>query len=169
MRFFSEFRRYRGRRIVTCPETLEDAAVSADAFHAATSGELRLADCSRWPERAGCAQTCLAQIAESPEGCLVRSIVTDWYVGKSCVLCHRPIGPIVWHEAPPALLRTDGTSAEWKDIPLELLRRTFQTSHPLCWYCNNIAELERLKPGWVTRRHGPPVEAEPPLKSDGVY
>ncbi len=169
MSFFSEFRRYRGRRIVTCPETQEDAAVRADALHAATSGELRLSECSRWPGRAGCAQECLSQIAESPEDCLVRSIVADWYLGKSCVLCHRSFGPIVWHEAPPALRRADGTTAEWRDIPLDLLRSAFETSQPLCWYCNNVAELERMKPGWVTRRPLVPATPVKPLKSDSVY
>lgn len=169
MGFFSEFRRYRGRRIVTCPETRQDAVVRADVFHAAASHELRLNDCSRWPEKAECAQSCLGEIAQSPEDCLVRSIVTDWYTGKSCVRCQRDVGPIAWHEAPPALLRADGSSAEWKDIPLDLLRVTFETSRPLCWYCNNIAEFERLKPGWVTRRPVAPDEPEPFLESDAVY
>lgn len=169
MSFFSEFRRYRGRRIVTCPETNEDAAVTANALRVATAGELRLTDCSRWPERAGCAEMCLAQIAESPESCLVRSIVTEWYAGKSCVLCHRPIGAIEWLEAPPAVLNNDGTSAEWKDIAPENLRRTFATGHPLCWYCNNIEEMKRMKPDWITRRPMAPAAPVEPLKSDNVY
>ena len=51
--------RYRGRRVVTCPETEQYAAVDVDAIHAAVSSlsgvpQLRLTSCSRWPEREGC-------------------------------------------------------------------------------------------------------------------
>lgn len=169
MRFFDEFRKYRGRRVITCPETNDGAAVSVDAVHAAFSGELRLSNCTRWPERAGCQQLCLSQIAESPESCLVRSIVTAWYAGKSCVSCGRPIETISWHEAPPAILKRDGTSCEWKDVPVQDLPRLFKSSYPLCWYCNNIKELERIDPKLITRRNRPVEKPEPPLNTRNVY
>lgn len=169
MRFLDDFRKYRGRRVITCPETKDGAAVSVDAMHAAFSGELRLSDCTRWPQRAGCAQMCLSQIAESPEGCLVRSIVTSWYAGKSCVCCGRPIGTIAWHEAPPAILMSDRTSCEWKDVPPQDLPRVFRTSDPLCWSCNNVAELERIDPKLITRRNRPVEPAQPPLNTINVY
>ena len=61
------FSRYRGRRMVTCPETNRSAAVQLDAGHAAfttaTGGrDLRVQKCGRWPEHAKCDQGCLAQI-----------------------------------------------------------------------------------------------------------
>jgi hypothetical protein len=73
--------KYRGRRVVTCPENQRPAGVVVNACHAAVtalgkSPELRLSSCSRWPERAGCGQQCLSQIEASPGECLVRNILT---------------------------------------------------------------------------------------------
>ena len=53
--------KYRGRRVITCPENQRPAGVVVDARHAAATAlgkapELRLSSCSRWPERAGCGQ-----------------------------------------------------------------------------------------------------------------
>ena len=50
------FVRYRGKRVITCPETRKPAAIEVDAGHAALTAaishpELRLKACSRWPER----------------------------------------------------------------------------------------------------------------------
>lgn len=58
------YNRYRGIRAVSCPENRQQVAVSFDALHAAASGmrgrpKLRLSDCTRWPERSDCNQTCL--------------------------------------------------------------------------------------------------------------
>src|ERR1044071_7851601 len=82
--------RYRGDRAIVCPENVRPAGVSVDAGRAALtalggSPQLRLSSCSRWPERAGCGQECLAQIHSSPEDCLVRNIVSRWFAGKKCV------------------------------------------------------------------------------------
>jgi hypothetical protein len=60
------FFRFRGRRTVRCPETGLTAAVEIDARHAALSAipgppEVRVAECSLWPDRAGCEQKCAAQ------------------------------------------------------------------------------------------------------------
>jgi hypothetical protein len=58
---------YRGPRRILCPETLQPATVSVDA-RLAVRGEfagrprLRLAACSRWPERRQCDQACAAQV-----------------------------------------------------------------------------------------------------------
>ena len=59
--------RYRGDRLVTCPETRQPVGVALDVRHAAWSGlghapSLRLETCSRWPERRDCGQECLRQI-----------------------------------------------------------------------------------------------------------
>ena len=63
--------KFRGTRLVTCPETKEPAAVEVDAKYAAIAaptGErgLRLKDCSRWPESQDCGQQCLGQISVGP-------------------------------------------------------------------------------------------------------
>src|SRR5262245_55431598 len=70
--------RFRGTRVVACPETESPAAVRTDALHAAASAAvgtpaLRLASCSRWPERRACGQPCLSQLEEAAADCLVRT------------------------------------------------------------------------------------------------
>ena len=72
------FIRYRGKRVITCPETRKPAAIQVDAGHAALTAavshpDLRLKSCSRWPEREDCGQECLLQVELSPEDCLVRT------------------------------------------------------------------------------------------------
>jgi hypothetical protein len=64
------YKRYSGGRLVACPENQEAAAVSIDALHAATTGvdgfpDLRLSDCTRWPERSNCDRACLARAAQT--------------------------------------------------------------------------------------------------------
>ena len=58
------FARFRGKHTVRCPETGLTAEVEIDARHAALTAvpgpaEVRVAACSLWPEREGCAQQCL--------------------------------------------------------------------------------------------------------------
>ena len=65
--FVRGYRHYGGVRVVICPETQERATVKIDALHAAKSclfgkAGVRLASCSRWPERADCARLCIEQI-----------------------------------------------------------------------------------------------------------
>ena len=62
------FMRYRKIRRVTCPEEKRGAFMNIDAKGAALSAakgknQLRVLDCSLWPEKRGCAQRCLAQMA----------------------------------------------------------------------------------------------------------
>jgi hypothetical protein len=57
---------FRGRRTVRCPETGLTAEVEVDARHAALSAipgppEVHVAECSLWPDHAGCEQKCAAQ------------------------------------------------------------------------------------------------------------
>jgi len=57
---------YAAPRAVICPESHQQVGVTIDANHAATTGfratpDFRLADCTRWPARAKCAQECLPQ------------------------------------------------------------------------------------------------------------
>ena len=156
--FFRTFLTFRGTRVITCPENLESAAVKVNAAHAAQwasiAGEpdLRLKSCSRWPEKAGCGQECLAQIEASPESCLVQTIVANWYAGKSCTFCEKPIGEIVWHERPPALRTADGRTREWKDIAPEELPKAFNEAAAVCWPCNLVETFRREHPEQVIER-----------------
>ena len=57
---------YAAPRAVICPETHRQVGVTIDANRAAVTGfravpDFRLADCTRWPARAKCAQECLPQ------------------------------------------------------------------------------------------------------------
>jgi hypothetical protein len=94
-----DYFKFRGIRLITCPETRKPAAVEVDAKYAAliapiSARGLRLKDCSRWPERKDCGQECLRQIEFSPEDCLVRTMLTKWYKGKKCAVCGKTFGEI---------------------------------------------------------------------------
>ncbi len=58
---------YREPLDIICPETLGSATVEVDGKHAARTRfagheELRIAACSRWPQRSDCDQACAAQV-----------------------------------------------------------------------------------------------------------
>ncbi len=156
--FIKTYRLYRGVRVITCPENLQPAAVSVAAFDAAKwfaiSGDtdLHLRSCSRWPEMAGCDEGCLSQIENAPKACLVQTMVTSWYAEKQCHFCAKPIGQIVWHERPPAVLLSDGTTREWKDIAPEQLPVIFGSAEPVCWACHTVETFRREHPEMVIER-----------------
>lgn len=149
--------KYRGKRIITCPETKEPAAVEVAAGRAAlraATGEpvLRLRDCTRWPERRNCGQECLAQIEAAPEDCLVRTIVTRWYEEKSCAFCGKPLGAIDWMEHQPCVMAPDRKTLEWKDLASETLPRVLETHLPVCWNCHIAENFRREHPDLVVDR-----------------
>jgi hypothetical protein len=64
------YNRYSGARLVACPENQHPAVVHLDARHAAATAmqgrtDVRLCDCTRWPENAECGRGCLSQAAEA--------------------------------------------------------------------------------------------------------
>jgi hypothetical protein len=124
--------RYRGTRLITCPENRRPAGVKVDAFRAAASGffhpeQLRLSHCSRWPAQRGCGQSCVSQIVAVPEACRVRNVVNQWYVGRLCASCGRPFHKTGWMTVTPALLNADKTTVEWKQIPVAELPEKLKT------------------------------------------
>jgi hypothetical protein len=151
------FFKFRGQRLVTCPETQQPEAVNVSAGEAAVGAflnepTLRLNECSRWPERQNCGQDCLQQIETNPENCLVWNIVVKWYEGKKCVFCHKPIAPLQHLDHAPALLGPDFRTAEWKGIQPEQLPAVFSTYQPVCWNCHVAETFRRLHPKLVTDR-----------------
>jgi len=149
--------RYRGTRIVTCPETEEHVAVEADALHAATGAvkgrhQVRLRDCTRWPERQDCGQECLAELEESPEDCLLRNILQNWYQGQKCVFCQRSFGEIHWHDHKPALLDSEAEIHEWSEYPPEKLPDVLDTHRPVCWNCLIAEQFRKEHPELVLDR-----------------
>lgn len=149
--------RFRGKRLVTCPETHRTAAVDLDARQAAReslfgSPHFRLQECSRWPERQGCGQECLSQIEQAPEGCLVRNIVTHWYEGKKCAVCGRLIQEVEWLGHKPALLDPQKKTVYWDSIAPEKLPEVFETYGPVCWDCHIAETFRRQHPDLVVDR-----------------
>jgi len=159
-RLGSAWWKYRGRRVIACPENHEAAGVSLDVGHAAFTAlrgdpQLRLSQCSRWPERAGCGQDCLFQIERSPSDCLVRNILVHWYQGRNCVWCGRPIGEIQWTGRKPALLTADKGSVEWNQVPAEQLQQTLAIAQPVCFTCHIANTMVREHPELVIERSRP--------------
>ena len=152
------YRRARGKRLVTCPETHCAAAVELNAKQAgikALSGQsyFHLRDCSRWPERGGCAQDCLQQIETLGQGCLVRNIVVSWYHGKSCVYCHKPVDKVEeWTGHIPALLTPGKETVAWDAVPPQKLPEVFEKYQPVCWSCHIAETFRREHPELVTDR-----------------
>jgi hypothetical protein len=149
--------RYHGAMVVKCPENQRPAAVSLDAAHASLTAPgkpaaLRLSACSRWPERAGCGQECLSQIAASPEDCLVRNILARWYAGKVCASCGLPFGEIEWSVRKPALLTADEVTVDWSLVPAESLHEVLDTALPVCFACHMARTLVREHPELAVER-----------------
>jgi hypothetical protein len=155
--------RWRGTRLVRCPETRAPAAVEVDVKEALLSGLLghervRLSDCSRWPARAGCDQDCLAQVERAPEDCRVRTIVAEWYQGKACVYCGHAFGQVHWHDHRPALRTAQGVTRQWNEVRPEELPALFATCLPVCWDCHVAESFRHQHPELVVDRARP----EPP-------
>ncbi len=70
---------YREGRTVNCPETHAPVSVRFNAVRAAWSSlsgspNLRLADCTRWPERADCGQECIPDAVQAKPSPLVNHV-----------------------------------------------------------------------------------------------
>jgi hypothetical protein len=149
--------KFRGTRVITCPETRRPAAVDVDVARAALSAalgkrELTLKDCSRWPEREPCGQECLLQVEAWPEECLVGNMVKEWYRDKKCVFCGTGFEEDYWLEHKPALLGPDGKTREWAEVRPELLPDVLSTHKPVCWNCHIAETFRREHPELVVDR-----------------
>ena len=149
---------YRGKRIVTCPETLMPEAVDVAAGSAAISAfcgspEPRLDQCSRWPQHRDCGQECLKQIEADPDNCLVWNIVSHWYEGQNCALCHKGFGRL-HHLDPPALMGPDRKTIEWERFLPQQLPEAFSSYKPVCWNCHITETFRQLHPEAVPQRKG---------------
>lgn len=151
------YRRFRGKMLITCPESKTPEAVDVQSGRAALTAlvgtpSLRLKDCTRWPERADCGQDCLAQVADHPQDCLVRNIVARWYEGKDCAFCGKSIATIDWLKQRPALLSPDRRTVQWDEVHPERLPEVFATHRPVCWNCHIAESFRREHPERVVDR-----------------
>jgi len=167
VRFGRAYFRLKGERVVTCPADQTKAAVDINAGKAAASAvfgtpSFTLTTCSHWPERSGCGQACVSQIQSSPIDCLVRTQLGKWYEGKTCVLCHRPVGDIDWYERRPALRTPDGVTVAWPDVDAVHLEEILRTHAPVCFDCHVAETFRRTHPELVLDS---PYAAPPPGRS----
>jgi hypothetical protein len=156
-KYFKTRSRFGGAMLVSCPENQEAVSVKVDSHHAGVKSlagkqELRLTDCTRWPERQNCGQACLAQIEAQPANCQVQCILTNWYLGKFCVYCRKPFAEIHWHDHKPALLSPDRNLREWQDIQVETLPEVLESHYPVCWNCLVAESFRRDFPDLVIER-----------------
>ena len=173
--------KYRGERVITCPETHQAAAVHVNAKNAATKAlfgksHIRLDQCSRWPERQNCGQECLSQVNADPALCLVWNIVDQWYKGKACAYCQKPFTEIHWHDRHPALMAPDHTCVQWNEVAPEKLPEIFESYLPVCWNCYIAETFRRQNPEKVLDRtwergaggeYIPKEDSAPPAKDIG--
>ena len=144
--FGRAYLKYRGDRVITCPENRRPAGVVVDTRHVLLTTlegkpDLRLKSCSRWPEHRDCGQECLRQIEAAPEDCLVRHILTQWYQGKTCALCGNPIGEIQWADHKPALLNAEHRTVAWRDVPAESVPNVLASHQAVCWNCHIVNRM----------------------------
>jgi hypothetical protein len=130
----------RGPRVITCPENGCRAEVSLDAWRSGLSfafGEERrqLSTCSRWPEMGGCDQACLSQIEESADGCLVRSVLSNWYEGRSCAYCGLGIQAFHPGDRAPALRTPEGHVLALSEVSPFALDAVLATHDSVCANC----------------------------------
>ena len=133
--------RRRGTRVITCPETGETEGVEIAAFRGAVGDvvrpvpNLRLQDCSRWPEKADCDQACIHQIEHALDGCRLQALLERWYEEKACAWCQKKFAEVHWHDHKPALRSPDGMLLEWSDIDPSDVYRVLDTHEAVCWNC----------------------------------
>lgn len=149
IRWFVRFAsRYRGTKIVTCPETGKPAVVELDALHASLTStvgppDIRLENCWRWPVNEQCGRECLVDLDVAPDQCLISGVLMRWYRGKKCVYCGNPFGELHWIDHQPALKLPGGRLIAWREVHMDNLWDVLETSLPVCWNCY-LAQKFRL-------------------------
>jgi hypothetical protein len=140
--------KYRGTRVVACPETGRPAVAEIDALHASLTSivglpDIRLESCSRWPLKNQCGQECLASLDVAPGECLVSGVLMRWYRGKTCAYCGKPFEELHWIDHRPALQSPEGQLVKWCGVPVENLSMVLKTHLAVCSNCY-IAQSFRL-------------------------
>ena len=151
------YSRYRGTKIVTCPETGRPAIVEVDALHASMTStvglpDIRLENCSRWPLNNQCGQECLTDLDVAPGQCLVSGVLMRWYRGKKCCYCGKPIEELHWIDHKPALQSPEGALVRWRGVSVEYLSTVLNTHLPVCSNCYIVQSFRRDHPDLVVYR-----------------
>jgi hypothetical protein len=151
------YSRYRGTKLVTCPETGRPAIVEVDALHASMTStvglpDIRLESCSRWPLKQQCGQECLTDLDVAPGQCLVSGVLMRWYRGRKCCYCGKPIEELHWIDHKPALQSPDGSLVRWSGVSVENLSTVLNTHLPVCSNCYIVQTFRRDHPDLVVYR-----------------
>jgi hypothetical protein len=154
--------REKGPRVITCPENGCHAVVAVDAWKSGLSSAFgeenrRLVACSRWPEKEGCDQACLEEIAHDPNGCLIRAMVSDYYAASRCVACGREIQALHATDRRPGLRAPDGRAVELSAVPPLDLERVLATHEPVCANCFDGMAFRQKFPGVAVERPQAPT------------
>ena len=140
--------RFRGMRVVTCPETRRSAGVAVDIGHAMFSkvwegADVRIATCSRWPDRRGCEETCVRQIQASVDGTRARTIAARFFQGRRCAICQRRIEPLGRSTSQPGFMNpVTREVVAWIHVPPQNLPDAISSRRALCPDCT-VAESSR--------------------------
>jgi hypothetical protein len=156
------FLRYRGKRLVRCPETGAPAVVEAAALFAGLPGpfglpRLCMTSCSLWPERADCAQPCVWQIRAAPRDTLLKTMLRR-YEDDACVRCGRSLGNL---PRPQDEAGVDGAvdganvgdarcvTPELREIVTTWMPDVLTTDAAACRDCQAIERGQERSPGTV--------------------
>jgi hypothetical protein len=149
--------KYRGSKIVTCPETGRPAAVELDALHASLTStvglpDIRLEQCWRWPMKNQCGQECLVDLDVAPDRCLISGVLVRWFRGKNCIYCRRPFPELHWIDHHPAFRSPEGKLVAWGDVNLDDIWEVLETHKPVCWNCYVAQKFRLVHPDLVVFR-----------------
>ncbi|HXW04183.1 MAG TPA: hypothetical protein VD833_03045 [Vicinamibacterales bacterium] len=80
----------------------------------------------------------------------------EWYAGRSCAICQRPIAPI--HGEPrPGLLDTKAhQTSSWQDFTPDQLIAALETHLPVCADCHTASQFRRQFPDLIVDREPTP-------------
>ena len=158
VRYFVRARgEFGGSRVIICPDTGKHAMVEVDTRRAALTSlvgqtDIRLESCWRWPLKEGCGQECLLQLDDIPDDCLVRDVLTKWYLAQKCVFCQRPFGKIDLLDHEPALFTPEGITVGLSEIPMSAVHEAMSTYEPVCWDCHIAQAFYHEHPDLVVER-----------------
>lgn len=165
---------YRGKRVVTCPETKLPVGVEIEAGRAARGALIDnpcyvISSCTRWPERAGCDQACAPEVEASPRETLARTLVALWYDDHPCIYCGKQIEDLGGGAGIPALRGPDGELREWNAVPVEQLPELFRNAVAVCASCDVVESFRRQFPELVVERRRPVEPAPAPQRPAAIY
>lgn len=92
-----------------------------------------------------------ALLQETPDDCLVHSLLAEWTAGKACALCNKELAVDPGLHR-PALMSPERVTFEGTDLRVEDLAEIFATHQPICWDCHIIETLYRMHPDLITER-----------------